>query len=154
SMPLSPPRSTLFPYTTLFRSQLLHERSRGWRNRYIQGASALEQGWRPHHVPGRDGSGHRADSLFRSSEQWRQFQADSLRRKPELILRLDQAFNVTPSFCACLRNCGAYRKQGESVRSPVWEEYSCTANICWLFLPPSWLRPALPLLRKPSSLAW
>src|SRR5690606_18462424 len=95
SMPLSPPRSTLFPYTTLFRSQLLHERSRGWRNRYIQGASALEQGWRPHHVPGRDGSGHRADRLFRSSEQWRQFQADSLRRKPELISRLVRSGQIS-----------------------------------------------------------
>src|SRR2546430_11895869 len=40
-----PPRSTLFPYTTLFRSQALLEAARdGW------GAGAAERGCRFHHV--------------------------------------------------------------------------------------------------------
>src|SRR3712207_6848065 len=36
-----PPRSTLFPYTTLFRSQ----RRREWPTRLVQGAQVLAERW-------------------------------------------------------------------------------------------------------------
>src|SRR3712207_7211272 len=49
-----PPRSTLFPYTTLFRSEGEHGTDSRWRERYGQGQ-----------IPAEEGGG-------RSQEQWHQ----------------------------------------------------------------------------------
>src|SRR5260221_7490422 len=48
-----PPRSTLFPYTTLFRSHLGVRAARAFRERDDAGAPADPRGHQRRHVPGR-----------------------------------------------------------------------------------------------------
>src|SRR3989442_8922384 len=52
-----PPRSTLFPYTTLFRSDLWHAVDAGPRGRAAAGARASGNGRSPHDAPARPDRG-------------------------------------------------------------------------------------------------
>src|SRR5256886_8497907 len=104
-----PPRSTLFPYTTLFRSPRRHLRDRGQPALLDRGAAAdlPVQGRRTHRVPGVRGSATRAALLrsgkverdrkstrLNSSHSQISYAVFCLKKKKKLIERLVQA---TPS---------------------------------------------------------
>src|SRR2546427_8647493 len=86
-----PPRSTLFPYTTLFRSGAASATGRGRRHLTLQFPA----------VPGhaRGGAGHRAGQRGRSEEHTSELQSQS-----NLVCRLLLEKKKTKENTSCIRD--------------------------------------------------
>src|SRR2546427_5466006 len=62
-----PPRSTLFPYTTLFRSWRVRERSRGWSGLELSEALAKAAAHVAHHLRSRRSEEHTSELQSQSN---------------------------------------------------------------------------------------
>src|SRR3712207_7598062 len=98
-----PPRSTLFPYTTLFRSAQAELPSRGERGRRPGRRDRRQQrsGDRPddRRVPGQGGQGRRRSEEHTSELQSRQYLVCRLlleKKKSTVVLRLYSTFSMLP----------------------------------------------------------
>src|SRR2546422_6322675 len=76
-----PPRSTLFPYTTLFRSHALYRARRVWTRGAVAGRATGASAARPIH---RRGQGAGADRLLDRSEE----HTSELQSRLHLVCRL------------------------------------------------------------------